>query len=197
MGLTELGLWAVPFLLPLACIAAVKFVRELFPRLLLFSALSTLVAYFFVSFDQGHGWGYRYFHSAWLVIPLFAGALLATPAQGWARGLMLPAAILSCVFGTGLRFYQVGTFMDAQLAQIPSPPNPDGEFEVVFVHMNRGFYTVDLAQDDPFLDNDRWMLLSEGDAADARWMEEKFKGSYLAAQTEIASVWRVHPAATP
>src|SRR5258708_28116678 len=43
----------------------------LFPYTTLFRSL-TFCAYFFVSLDQGHGWGYRYFHGAFGVIPILA-----------------------------------------------------------------------------------------------------------------------------
>ena len=32
--------------------------------------------FLFVWADQGHGWGFRYFHSAWLALPLLATAFL-------------------------------------------------------------------------------------------------------------------------
>jgi hypothetical protein len=196
MNLVELALWATPFLLPLACIGAVKLVRETAPRLLLFSALVTLVCYFFVPFDQGHGWGYRYFHSAWFVLPLFAAALVSQPSQAWIRSVMLPAVLFSCVLGTGLRAYQVRTFMDAQLAQIPSLPNPGHEREVVFVR-SRGYYMVDLVQNDPFMGTERWILLSLGDAADTHLAKTMLKGGRLISLDNLTAVWRGQRASAP
>src|SRR5207237_7328643 len=79
VNLAELALWAVPGLLALACIGAVWRRSEPAVGLLTASALLTAVAYVFVPYDQGHGWGYRYFHAAWGVLPLLAAGALEQP----------------------------------------------------------------------------------------------------------------------
>src|SRR5207249_2923154 len=151
-NLAELALWAVPGLLALACIGAVWRRSEPAVRLLTASALLTAVAYVFVPYDQGHGWGYRYFHAAWGALPLLvAGALEHPRAVAPLRKTALIGALASLLLGNGLRLGQVRSFIDSQLRQIPSAPAP-ARLEVVFLRPDRGYYTVDLVQNDPFLD---------------------------------------------
>jgi len=192
INLEELVLWAVPLVPFLACIAAFRRRRETSVRLLTASAAATLVGYLFVPYDQGHGWGYRYFHSAWFVLPLFAASVLdsANDEDGLLRRLTFAAALGSLLLCNGLRFAQVRTFIDDHLAQIPAPPRP-ARLEIVFVHIDRGYYSIDLVENDPFLRTGRWILISRGDAEDARFMHAAFKGARLSAQNEVAAVWEV------
>jgi hypothetical protein len=194
-GLVELILWAVPGLLLVASWGALRSFspagdRRL--RLLALSGACTLVGYMFVPFNQGHGWGFRYFHSAWGIVPLLAAGFLTSPDVGKTslpRAMLLCAA-LSLVLGTGLRFAQVRTFIDAHLAQLPRAAT-SSERRVVFVRRDRGYYSQDLVQNDPFLDGSRWILLSGGETADADWMRQAFPHSRRIAANEVATVWAV------
>jgi hypothetical protein len=191
MSLAELASWAVPLLLPLAVLGAMRCRTNPGARLVAFSALLTALGYMFVPYNQGHGWGYRYFHSAWAALPLLAaGAVESAGATGRLRRVALVAALCSMVLGTGLRFAQVRTFIDAHLAQLP-PPAAAGGREVIFVDTRRGSYSIDLVQNDPFLDNDRWILLSHGEAQDARFMHAFFPGSRRSIAGPVASAWVV------
>ena len=193
VNLVELSLWAAPVLLPLACAGAWRARACLQVRLLLASALLTLLAYLFVPYDQGHGWGYRYFHSAWGVLPLLAAAALELePAESGdaLRRFAVATCIASLLLATGLRFYQVRTFIDGQLAQVPRA-KAQGKLEVVFLRMDRGYYTIDLVQNDPFLDGARWILLSFGGAEDERFMRRFFPAARLAGLSDIGSVWEI------
>ncbi len=194
-GLVELVLWAAPGLLLVASWSAFRSFRRAGDRRLLLLALSgacTLAGYMFVPFNQGHGWGFRYFHSAWGVVPLLAAAFLTSPdvERTSLPRAMLACAALSLALGTGLRFAQVRTFIDDHLAQVPrAVASP--ERRVVFVRQERGYYSRDLVQNDPFLDGSRWTLLSAGDQSDAEWMRRAFPGSRRIAANEVATVWAV------
>lgn len=190
VNLCELVLWAVPLLVPLACIGALRCWRQPGARLIAASALTTLAGYLFVAYDQGHGWGYRYFHAAWGALPLLAAAAVEEPGQPPAlRRTAVVAALASLVLCTGLRFSQVRTFIDGQLRQVPSS-SASSRLEVVFLRPDRGYYTQDLVQNEPFMDSARWILLSHGAAEDARFM-----GSFPAARrvlrTDVAELWQV------
>jgi hypothetical protein len=190
VNFSELALWAVPGLLALACLGAVW--RRQVPALRLIgaSALLTIAAYLFVPYSQGHGWGYRYFHSAWLALPLLGAAALEHPSAGAAlRKMALFSALASLVLGNAMRFSQVRTFIDGQLRQVPQAPSP-ARFEVVFLRPDRGYYTVDLVQNDPFLDGPRWILLSRGPEEDARFMA-RFPGARRALRTKVAELWQI------
>ena len=189
MNLAELGSWAVPLLLPLAMLGAARSWSHPPARLLAMSALVTLVGYAFVQFDQGHGWGFRYFHGVWATLPLFAASGLEGPRASTAlRKLALAAGIGSLALCTPLRFWQVRTFIDAHLAQLPPA---QGKQSVVFVDILHGSYTIDLVQNDPFLAGTRWMLISFGEREDRAFMQTYFPGARLAAAGAVASVWEV------
>jgi len=191
VNFSELALWAVPVLLPLACAGAWAMRREKAPRLLAWSALATFCGYLFVRFDQGHGWGYRYFHAAWGVLPLLAGGYLAGPkTSSVVRRLALVASLCALVVLNGLRLRQVGTFVDRHLRQIPTAPT-QARFEVVFVKIDRGYYSIDLIQNDPMLEGNRWILRSLGDAEDERFMRRSFPRARLAIAGPVASVWQM------
>src|SRR5581483_1978395 len=191
MSLAELASWAVPLLLPLAVFGAVRCRANTGARLVALAALLTGLGYLFVPYDQGHGWGYRYFHSAWGALPLLAaGALESTSLAAPVRRLAVGAALLSLVLCTSLRFAQVRSFMDAHLSQLPTAAAERGR-EVIFVDPRRGSYSVDLVQNVPFLDNDRWILLSHGDAQDARFMHAFFPRSRRTLSGPVASLWVV------
>jgi hypothetical protein len=195
VNLVELTLWAAPVLVPLACLGAWRRRTETGPRLLALSAAATLLGWMFVPFDQGHGWGYRYFHAAWGALPLLAaGALdIGMPAVAALRRLVLAVALGSLIFGNGLRFAQVRTFIDGHLRQIPPSPAP-AALEVVFVRPDRGYYPLDLVQNPPFMDGNRWMLISRGPELDARFIRESFRGnSRQVADSGVATVWQIEP----
>jgi hypothetical protein len=142
-GLVKLLLWAAPGLLPLAWLGGVTAVRNPDPRrepllLLALSALLTFAAYLFVPYDQGHGWGYRYFHSAWGTLPLLAAFFLVQEPVHFARirGAVIFAALASLLLGTALRLAQVRGYIDQHLAQIP--PSPASRKQLVFVRAGRG-----------------------------------------------------------
>jgi hypothetical protein len=194
-GLIELMLWAAPGLVILACWGALRSFRGRVDRrltLLALSGICTFAGYMFVPFNQGHGWGFRYFHSAWGVLPLLAAAFLTSPdvEKTVLPRAMLVCAALSLALGTGLRFAQVKTFIDEHLAQLP-PAADSPDRRVVFVRRDRGYYSQDLVQNDPFLDGSRWVLLSAGEEADADWMRRAFPRSRRIAANEVATVWSV------
>jgi hypothetical protein len=157
-GLIKLWLWASPLLLLLVW-WGVRGEKKTGIRLLAASALLTFFAYFLIRFDQGHGWGYRYFHSAWGVLPVLAalGAIKIAETDG-PRALRQLAllALLSLVAANGLRFAQMGDFMATHLAQFP--PRVEAAHRVV-LHNGSGYYARDLIQNDPWLRGDELVLL--------------------------------------
>lgn len=163
-GLVKLWLWASPLLLLLAWWGG-RESKSPALRLLGASALLTFFAYFLIRFDQGHGWGYRYFHSAWGVMPILGAAgaikLGAMPGEGlrWS-GALVVVSLASLIGANGLRFQQMGSFMEDHLAQFP--PRVPAEFRVV-LHNDRGYYGHDLIQNDPWLGSSEIVLLAEGD----------------------------------
>jgi len=59
------------------------------------------------------------------------------------------------------------------------------------VHVYAGHYTIDLVQNDPFLEGSRWMLMSHGPADDQSFIQQSFPRARLAASSATATVWKV------
>ena len=191
LGLAKIWLWAVPGLLVVAAIGAWRKRDDRGPWLALAgSALLTYFGYFLVRFDQGHGWGYRYFHGAWLALPLFALAALgrareASPARGELRGFLAGCALLGVLL-TGLYALHVERFIARHLAQMPSAA---AGARVLIVDASHGYYRVDLVQNDPLLRNPPLVFVSLGREADAAMMAARFPAYRLLALDRRGSVW--------
>lgn len=165
-GLIKLWLWSSPFLIVLAVLAANRLPNRLL-KLMGASLLITILGYFLVPVSQGHGWGDRYSHSAWGVLPILAAAwICSVSANGKHSEALLPAvakaALLSLLMATGLRAWQIGSFMSDHMAQLP--PYPAATPAIVFVRA--GYYAMDLVQNDPWLRTQPWIFASQGRVAD-------------------------------
>jgi len=194
LGFAELITWAAPFLPVLAVLGWGAARRGSPLRLLAASALATLLVYCFIPFDQGHGWGYRYFHAAWSSLPLLgAAALVETRAARW-RGPVLAAVLLALPAATALRAAQVHSFIAEHRARLPQlPPRAPGERRLCFVSLAGGASRVDLLQNDPFLRDLVTYLASYGFERDAALVARRFPGATLASRDDDGSVWQLPP----
>jgi hypothetical protein len=203
IAFAKIWLWAVPGLLVLACAGAWKWRRNVTYQLLIASAVLTFVGYLFVPADQGHGWGFRYFHSAWFALPLLAtGALAKLPLDDAKRGIfedaetrtfVVACALLSLVAGIGLRAYQIRTFMSGQLQQIPQYAG--SEKHVVIIDPTFAFYGGDLVQNEPFLRGNVIRMLAHGKDPDAAMMHRNFPDMHIVAKSPFGRVWSAAPSA--
>jgi hypothetical protein len=205
IGFAKVWLWAVPGLVLLAAFGAWRWRDDRKMQLLMGSAILTLAAYIFVWADQGHGWGYRYFHSAWFVLPLFAAAAFATtnkaPSSAISRlsgddnlrTFVVAAAVLSLVVGVGHRGLQMREFMTDHLNQLPAYTG--SEKHVVFVDAARTFYGHDLIQNDPFLRGNVIRLLSRGPDQNAKVIHQLRPGFQKVYSDRRGEVWSVGPGA--
>jgi hypothetical protein len=198
--LWKLWLWAVPGLVAVAALGAWRVRRERGPWLVMASsAVLTYAGYFLIPFDQGHGWGARYFHSAWLVLPLLAVAAMqdrikAAAGKPQAQASALPGylagcALLSLVVLTTFRALQVEQFMARHLAQLPAAAS--GIARVVIIEPRGSYFAWDLAQNDPFLRNEVIRLTSRGAQLDRAMMAAHFPQYGLLASDRRGSVWGV------
>ncbi len=205
VGLAKLWIWAVPGLLILAGDGAIQWRRNAICRLLMASALLTVLGYFFVPVDQGHGWGYRYFHSAWSVLPILATGSMFRPRglggsprdsdNGPPRMFEEPAAkryvtaciILTLMFGIGWRAWQIQGFMANDLRQVPHYEGT--ERQVVIINGAFSFYGADLVQNDPWLRGNVIRMYSHGAAADAKMMAEYCPSLRLVYADRYGTVW--------
>ncbi len=205
IGVAKTWVWDVPGLLILAVCAAVRWRRSAPCMLLAASALTTLMGYVFFPADQGHGWGSRYFHSAWMAIPLLATAALfrptgtaATPAEPASppdrtfedtdtKSYLVACAVLTLTFGIGIRAWSMQRFMAQDLNQIPHYIGT--ERRVVIFDPTLTFYGADLIQNDPWLRGNEIRMFTHGAAADREMMARYYPAMHQVFADHYGWVW--------
>ena len=196
--LVRLWNWAVPGLLVFAAGGWWLSRGDFRPWLLGLSFITTVAGYLLVTYPQGHGWGARYLHSAWGVLPVLAALLLVRLSDirwGPAKTYIAILAVLSLLFANGLRAAQIRGYIDAHLAK--RPPLVPGARQVVFVRAGPRDYNADLVQNDPFLRGEVTIMLSYGRERDAQLMHGRFPGARLVHDDERGQVWLIEPANLP
>jgi hypothetical protein len=201
IGVVKTWLWAVPGLIILAATGAVRWRHDALCRLLAASALLTLYGYFLVPVDQGHGWGYRYFHSAWMTLPLLATAALFRPASAprepnspaWlfedckTKSFVAACIVLTLIFGMGFRAWQMQNFMTYDLSQVPQYKGT--ERRVVILDGRSSFYGADLVQNDPWLRGKEILMYSHGAASDQQIMTQYYPELHRVYADRYGAVW--------
>lgn len=189
--MVKMWIWAFPCLFLLAVLGRLRRGDDRHVRLLIQSAILTFVGYVFFVFDQGHGWGYRYFHSAWGVIPILAAcAMTARPeSNGSLAAFAGAAAILNLVLVVPVQMLQMDCIIARHLAQLP-PPRPGNN--VYFIH-DGGFYLADLVQMDPLLRADDLFLFSRGPVLDAELRRQNWPKAVLVEHRPGVEEWNLGP----
>jgi hypothetical protein len=188
-ALAKMWIWGSPCLFIFAVLGGWRQRENRVVRLLVQSAALTFAGYLFVRFDQGHGWGYRYFHSAWGVIPILAGvAMTATPEpRPRLESFAGAAAILSLLMLVPFQVIQIHQLISRQLAQLPTPRRPGNN--VYFIHPRGGFYVADLVQFDPKLRDLDLKLVSRGEILDTELIKRNWPAAIKIAATPTADQW--------
>jgi hypothetical protein len=182
MGLGKLWLWAAPLMILAAAVGFWRLRDSPQWRLLLASAVLTFVGYLFVPLNQGHGWGFRYFHSAWFVLPVFAAALIG-PLARWALAGALGGLLVMIPYFA----WQVHSFIGSHLAQTPHADH--GRARVVLFDPESAYYSQDLVQNDPFLREPIIRMFTHGREKDVAMLREHFPDLVLLSKTPLGSVW--------
>jgi hypothetical protein len=166
-AMVKMWIWAVPCLFLFALLGRLRRGDDPRVRLLMQSAVVTFVGYVFVIFDQGHGWGYRYFHSAWGVIPILAACAMTgrSESNGRLAAFAGAAALLSLLLVVPYQMMQIDGIIARHSAQLPTPRRPGND--VYFIRASGGFYLGDLVQMDPLLRDQDLILFSRGPELDA------------------------------
>lgn len=197
VGVAKLWLWAAPCALLLGAIGFWRHRADIRYRLLLSSAALMLLGYVFVPLSQGHGWGYRYFHPAWFVVPVFAASALASsrggmqivaaarPPAAWCY--TMGAALVGVLALVPYFMWQVNSFISEHLAQLPTTDH--GRARVVIVYPYIGYYAQDLVQNDPFLREPVIRMITRGGAKDQEMMAREFPVLQLLARSYRGTVW--------
>jgi hypothetical protein len=196
--LARLWNWAVPGL-PLLALAGWWIGRRDRRVLLLgLSMLCTALGFMLISFTQGYGWGARYLHSAWGSLPILAAVALVRVTDQDARerlhGYVAALAVLSLVFATSLRAVQIHSHVESHLAN--RPPTSPGLRQIAFVtvdyrSMVNWNYSMDLVQNDPFLRDPVWFMVSSGPKGDRQLIASRFPNARLVSEDRRGRVWQI------
>jgi hypothetical protein len=196
-ALVKMWLWAPPCLFVFAFMGGLRQRGNRHVRLLTQSAVLTFVGYLFVRFDQGHGWGYRYFHSAWGAVPILAGCALTVRPDDQSHSpwslvsFAGAAAVLNMVVVMPFQMHQVGEIISQHLAQLPMPQRPGNN--VYFIHPRGGFYVADMVQIDPLLRDRDLLLVSRGAELDAQLIRRNWPGAVRIEGVPAADQWYLGP----
>ena len=179
-GLAKTVVWAVPGLLVVAWLGWRTLARQgssAVPtdspmlnrramRLLAASFIATFLIYFMVSFDQTLGWGFRYIHPAWFVLPVLGATFLAcAPNKSVLRPFFAALCVLTLALSLPLRAIQADHLISFHRAQIPTAT---ASASITFINVLEGSFSFDLLHNDPFLRNDDWRFVDRGANADAQ-----------------------------
>jgi hypothetical protein len=192
-ALAKMWLWAVPCLFVFALLGRLRHRDNRQVRLLMQSAVLTFAAYLFVQFDQGHGWGYRYFHSAWGAIPILAGCAMTDRSDAQRRLVSFAGAvaILNMLIVMPFQLHQISEVISQHLAQLPPPKRPGNN--VYFIHPRGGFYVADMVQIDPLLREPDLLLVSHGAELDTQLIRQNWPSAVKIASQRAADQWYLGP----
>lgn len=197
-GFIKLWLWAVPVLLPLAMVGFSRTRSEPL-KVLGYSAITSFAAYFLIVYDQGHGWGYRYFHPAWMALPILGvAAMQSLDDKEFASTRLMVLALFSLLVMTPLRVYQVDDFLDRHFTQLPVAAQPlsANECEIVF-HGGRGFFGIDMVENKPALDACKLVLYGRNRDADMAFAQSIAPGGREVYRNQYGWVYRYPKSAKP
>jgi hypothetical protein len=196
-ALVKMWVWTLPGLFVIALVGRLGQRDNRYARLLAQSAVLTFVGYLFVRFDQGHGWGYRYFHSAWGAIPILAGCAMTvrpdnrtgtqSDAQVSLGSFVGAAAVLNLLVVMPFQMHQISEIITQHLAQLPMPRRPGNN--VYFIHPRGGFYVADMVQTDPLLRDSDLFLVSHGSELDAQLIQRNWSSAVQIAGGPAGDQW--------
>lgn len=188
VGLAKIWIWAVPGMVVAALLGAWKWRHDPCCRLLMASAVITLAGYLLVPVDQGHGWGFRYFHAAWMVLPLLAAAALTRESLNMQldmRTYLVACALLSLALGWGLRAAQIREFIASDLRRTPAYAGT--EHRVIMI--NPAVQTLEPVPNDPWLRGEVIRMVGRGADSDAAMMSQHFPQLHPVYTDRYGSVW--------
>jgi hypothetical protein len=188
-ALAKMWLWTLPCLFVFALLGRCRLGDNRHVRLLTQSVVLTFAGYLFVRFDQGHGWGFRYFQSAWGAVPILAGCAMTNRLDAERRLVSFAgaAAILNLMVVMPFQMHQISEIIAQQLAQLPAPRRPGNN--VYFIHPRGGFYVADMVQFDPLLRDRDLKLVSHGAELDAELIRQNWPSATKIASPRAADQW--------
>ncbi|MCX7430292.1 MAG: hypothetical protein NTY17_04715 [Planctomycetia bacterium] len=209
LSLLRLVAWDAPGLLVIAFWGFWTNRRSTAARLFGLSGLSTFFGYALISASGGHGWGYRYFFSAWSCLPILASGLAADRTNAEPDGASVTdvlraaglAAVLSLAICLPVRLWQIHAVIVDHVSQMPPQP---ADMEIVqgdvvsFVDPKKGHFRNDLIRNHPFFEHGPYVLVSTGFENDklviAKLAEAVGMQARMTAADDRGSTWVVQPA---
>jgi hypothetical protein len=190
-GLTKVWSWGSAALMVLAAYGFALARARAEVKLLAAALAITFFGYFFVPFDQGHGWGYRYLHSAWFVLPVLAAIAMSRMPDAELRNMAGWAVALSLVAANGLRLSQVDSFLGRHLNLVPplARPADPARPEIVFIDSRAGSYVRDMHQNHPLLRGPRIVMAYDGPEKAAALMARRFPEYTKRAEGRWGELW--------
>lgn len=195
----KVWVWSMPGIMILAFIGCYLWNDKTKVRLWVASAVVTFVGYCFVPYDQGHGWGYRYFYPAWIALPILAtAAVIFFPKKtslSNVHNYFIPMIgmliFVSLVVLTSFRFIQVHEFIGNVITHVAYIKKFENEpKKVVFVNGVSAYIVDYLVQNDPFLRNKTIMMWSKGLKKDTIFINKEFPENELLMGSDLeGSVW--------
>lgn len=180
-------IWAAPGMLILALLAKRQTAIQ---RLLLAGFLVTFGFYFFFPYDQGHGWGYRYVHSAWGLVPVAVGIFAVRGMTTSPQRSLIATAICAGLLATPMFMYTTNRTILTSIAQ--QPPLPAEGKSITFFSTERpALYTVDLVRNYPEDLGYTIRMLSKGSEADRALVQKIAGDATLVAASELGSSWSI------
>lgn len=184
-------IWAAPGLVLLAFIVKPKSAIQ---RLLLAAILITFAFYLFFPYDQGHGWGYRYIHPAWGLIPIVGGIFAASGnANPFARKFISTAVCAGILATPAFLYTTHSTIMKSVEQELPLSGNGQ---TIAFVTAHAGLYTVDLVRNYPKDSGSTITMLSQGMETDQALVKTLSPDATLLVSDQRGSAWAI-PRALP
>lgn len=156
-------------------------------RLLLAALLVTFVFYFFFPFDQGHGWGYRYLHPAWGLVPLVAGIFAVGSQPDHQR--LLAAAICAGLLATPIFALTTHHTVSTSAAQ-ELPLAAEGR-TIRFIANQPGMYSADLIRNYPGDSNTAITMGTYGPEQDRELLDAVAPGARLMLSDHRGTVWSI------
>ena len=192
-ALVKMWVWAMPGLFVFAVLGRLRYPDDPHVRLLAHSAVLTFIAYLFVRYDQGHGWGYRYFHATWGAVPILAACAMSvrSDAEGRLVSFAGAAAILNFLIVVPFQMSQIHEAITQHLAQLPAPKRPGNN--VYFIHPRGGFYVADMVRTDPELRERDLLLVSRGASLDTQLIRRNWPDAVKLVAAPSADQWYLGP----
>lgn len=195
-GAIKLVFSSAPALVLLACLTPAN--TDVRLRCLAASALLTFAGYFLIPFDQGFGWGYRYFHSAWLTLPILAAATL----RGWQQPCpdsqsysgIVRAAVLSMAILVPYKALVMHWHTREHWSHLP--PHTGSQNEILFKN-SLGNWGLFLVQNPPDLSGSPTVFVSLGRRRDTEFLRTNFPDAELVGGNAFGTTYRLPPSQTP